>query len=891
MQKPRTARRPSNTLMALTCAAASLPGMLPPDVHAQAVEDSLRLQTAKYRESDRDLIDTRSGLKPLSVDIISAMGGLSFDNRFRLDFKLTQDIWSGATPVTTAPLAFNGNRAILRNTQSGVIESGASPFVNGSLTLDQQLNPVSSSSQGGLRDSRNVLVMSSASPEVRRQADASIAYEWDEAMLSWGVGTSREDDYLSYSSSVSGRLDFNQKLSSLTLGLNYAGSRIESALDPDLTPYLTKLAYTEQIERKGTFDVLKGRRNDRSMNLGWSQVLNQGALLELNALISVSRGFMENPYKVITAAFYDPSVLQAAGNGFVSADIRALLEQRPDRRQQQAIGGRYIQHIAVLDAALHLNYQHSRDDWGIRSHTLEANLAVPLPAAWMLTPSLRFYSQNRADFYIDYLLSGQAYRQIARDELGREVWESTGNPNVGYSRNPDGSFLDVNGQTVDLADISLRPRYTYFDFGLLPEHFSSDHRLAGFGSFSAGLNISKNFRNGMLFEAGVEHYRRSSAMKAGGGGNSDFADFDSMMATATLTINPRQLAQQQRLNRVTQRVDEHQHHDHALHTGHAHFVPAGVMFAHTLSRKGETMFGYLLEHSKTGDTVYHGNDRVSDIFVVDNGCEPTMPCRKAPVDMVMNMHMLDFGYALSDRMTLMIMTHYMDMNMQLRDLQGRPAPQTGDHEHENLRGHTTGGFSDTTLAGLYRVNSNLHAGLGVNVPTGSVKHEMRRMFRDDGGLMHFDMQTGSGTWDLLPSVTYMSGGNSFSWGMQLAGIYRLEDRNTSGYRLGDELRLTGWSAYTLKPWISLTGRLAHTYRESVAGDYNVFNARLGPMDYPRNTGGSFIDAGLGVRLTIPSGGYSGHSVSMEWLQPIHQSVNGYQLRREGALQTSWHYMF
>src|SRR5690606_33425102 len=102
--------------------------------------------------------------------------------------------------------------------------------------------------------------------------------------------------------------------------------------------------------------------------------------------------------------------------------------------------------------------------------------------------------------------------------------------------------------------------------------------------------------------------------------------------------------------------------------------------------------------------------------------------------------------------------HFMDMNMTLRDLQGRPPLQTGSHEHRNLRGHTTGGVGDILAGGVYRLAAGAGgewlAGFGVSIPTGSVNEKMRRMFREDGSPMHFDMQTGSGTWDVVPSLSY-----------------------------------------------------------------------------------------------------------------------------------------
>jgi hypothetical protein len=63
------------------------------------------------------------------------------------------------------------------------------------------------------------------------------------------------------------------------------------------------------------------------------------------------------------------------------------------------------------------------------------------------------------------------------------------------------------------------------------------------------------------------------------------------------------------------------------------------------------------------------------------------------------------------------------------------------------------------------------------------------------------------------------------------------------------------------------------------------------MDYTNNYGGQFVDVGFGINAAMPSGKLQGNSLSVEWLQPVLDDVNGYQLPREGALSATWSYMF
>jgi hypothetical protein len=66
---------------------------------------------------------------------------------------------------------------------------------------------------------------------------------------------------------------------------------------------------------------------------------------------------------------------------------------------------------------------------------------------------------------------------------------------------------------------------------------------------------------------------------------------------------------------------------------------------------------------------------------------------------------------------------------------------------------------------------------------------------------------------------------------------------------------------------------------------------MSSQDYPRNYGGHYLDLGLGVSATVPSGSLAGNKLSFEWLQPMYANVNGYQLNRDGALTFTWSYGF
>ena len=86
-------------------------------------------------------------------------------------------------------------------------------------------------------------------------------------------------------------------------------------------------------------------------------------------------------------------------------------------------------------------------------------------------------------------------------------------------------------------------------------------------------------------------------------------------------------------------------------------------------------------------------------------------------------------------------------------------------------------------------------------------------------------------------------------------------------------------------------RGVYSLRGEIAGDFEDFNARIGPMDYPQNQGGRAFDAGVGLSYTVPAGRLAGHSLAIEWTQPLYEHVNGVQLPRQGSVNASWQLHF
>lgn len=877
-----TKNQPSQTVMnpslqALTVAALALPGLMLPAV-ALAEDDEVSFQYSHYEEGKRNLYNALNSRAPIAVDSVFGKARVSVTDRIKFAFNYIQDTWSGATPYTTSPLAAKGNQAIQYTTAAGnTITTGASPITETKMYLTEKFLPIIYDEKGKIsaRTLQPVHVLATASPETRKQGDFKLGYEWDEAAINIGGGISVEPDYESRFGNIGGRLDFNQKLTTLDFGLSYTNSDTAAILDHDAEPYVIQTAFSQQIDAAGNLKVLRGNRQDWAGSLGLTQVLNKSALVQGNIGFTHSSGYMENPYKAMTVIFADPASKGSDPihpNALV-ADVKTFLEQRPDERNQLTFGGRYIQHIGFADAALHLDYRFFHDDWGINAHTFEADWVQPLGNTWTVTPKVRYYSQDAADFYAPYLISKQAF---SKTEI------------VGY---------DANGFPITQT--------VAYDAKQLPRNFSSDQRLSGYGALSGGVTINKKLSKAVSVEAGFEYYTHAGSLKLGGGGEGSYSDFDYYQANASLNVN---LAA---LNSGGGHGDSggHAHYD-GHHAGHG--GPAGVMFGHMLNKTNDIMVGYRYMYSRQGGDMLHGTEVATDRQIRNHGCQQgyTGYCRVTPSYMNMSMHMLDIMYAPTDWLNLMLMPQFMDMDMNMRSLANVPNNPTQDHLHG---GHKTGGVGDTGLYALFKLFDNdthhFHATLGLSAPTGDVDIRIRDMHRKENGYLHYGMQLGSGTWDFKPSVTYTGNQDAWSWGAQFNTTTRLENNNDSGYALGDMFQTTAWGGYSWTNWLSTSVRGVYTVQQAIDGQFNplpgVVNGKLvsnvnpgskvnystGPMDYGNSYGGRYWDIGFGVNFTVPSGDLKGNRLGVEWLQPLEDDVNGYQLEREGALSATWSVMF
>ncbi|MFU8848963.1 MAG: transporter [Opitutales bacterium] len=333
-------------------------------------------------------------------------------------------------------------------------------------------------------------------------------------------------------------------------------------------------------------------------------------------------------------------------------------------------------------------------------------------------------------------------------------------------------------------------------------------------------------------------------------------------------------------------TDEHHHgrpDDHA---------PISVMGDHTHA-KGGWMLSYRYMRMDM-DGMRRGNDRVSSAEVFSSNFAVT------PEDMRMEMHMLGAMYAPTEKLTLMLMANYTDMTMD-----HRVNPAVAGMINNGEAGFTTEsrGLGDVKVTALYRFylqnNRKAHFGLGLSLPTGSIdeKDDTPAMGGRRRQQLPAAMQLGSGTFDLLPSLTFVQQFDNWSWGAQANAVLRLEDENSNDYRLGHQFELLGWAGYNLTEWLGINGGLSYRQTGELKGDQKGVNLMAPGMRrsvttaFGENFGGERIDLLLGANLLKPGGFLEGHRLSIDLRLPLWQDLNGYQLETDSVITLGWQKAF
>jgi hypothetical protein len=198
--------------------------------------------------------------------------------------------------------------------------------------------------------------------------------------ISFGGHLSKEYDFISASANGLFSHDFNNKNTTLGMGLSAEFDQVKAVGGEPIPGTLYALLGKQE-----------GSANKRvyGTQLGITQVMTRNWISQLNLSVDRSTGYLNDPYKVL-------SLVNTTG-----VATAYYFESRPDShtRKSAYLGNK----VALGSSVLDLSYRYGTDNWGIDSHTLEAKYRLRVGGSAYLEPQLRWYKQSAADFYRLYL--------------------------------------------------------------------------------------------------------------------------------------------------------------------------------------------------------------------------------------------------------------------------------------------------------------------------------------------------------------------------------------------------------------------------------------------------------------------------------------------------------
>lgn len=211
-------------------------------------------------------------------------------------------------------------------------------------------------------------VMSGATIEDERidlTLDADFFQENGKDTIAWGF--SDEKDYFSTHFSLGAERHFNDKNTTFSTSGAFSYDWIDPT-DPGFS-----LARPSSGE-KWSIEIFTGL----------SQILSRSTTGQITINYKHSDGYLGDPYKAIQNV--------DGANGLLS-------DRRPGHKDQASFLGRLRQHVEAANASAHIDYRFYVDSFDVTSHTVDLAWYQTVTNWLTIIPSVRYYSQSKADFY------------------------------------------------------------------------------------------------------------------------------------------------------------------------------------------------------------------------------------------------------------------------------------------------------------------------------------------------------------------------------------------------------------------------------------------------------------------------------------------------------------
>ena len=271
-----------------------------------------------------------------------------------------------------------------------------------------------------------------------------------------GFAYSSESDYLSTGISLNEAIDFNQRNTTLNLGIAHNFDRVSGF-------------YQREWKSKDATDFL----------VGINQLLGPHTFATFNFTLGYSSGYLTDPYKGVNFTFsypvdaYDPP----------SVDVNHE-ERRPNHKLRQVAQAGLTHYFEAVKGSVEVSYRFHHDDWGIFSHTAELNWHQKLGQKVLLSPFFRYYYQTAAEFYATQFAGDPLFPDGARGSLQQDGFSIVFN---------DDPTFPGNGTST-------------FNVPAHPNAYSSDYRLSRLNTFTYGVVLSWKVHQNVSIELAYKRY-------------------------------------------------------------------------------------------------------------------------------------------------------------------------------------------------------------------------------------------------------------------------------------------------------------------------------------------------------------------------------------------------
>lgn len=288
---------------------------------------------------------------------------------------------------------------------------------NYSLSANYYVDTISSASI-------DVQLYASPYSEERKEKSVGLDYIHEKTSMNLGYTMSDENDFEARSFHFSMSQDFFGDLTTLSLGYSKGSDEVSRVRDN---------TFSEDVDRQ-------------HYRLGISQIVSTRLIMHANLEVITDEGYLNNPYRLVRYRNESGSATQQ--------------EVYPNTRTSNAmaIGARYFMpYRAVVKA----EFRGFSDSWDISAQTFTLGYTHPYKEDWIFDVTLRYYKQDRAEFYSDLFPRVDSQNHLARDkELSTYSNATFG---LGVSR----EFRLGNLGPFERASINLkldRIRFTYDDY-------------------------------------------------------------------------------------------------------------------------------------------------------------------------------------------------------------------------------------------------------------------------------------------------------------------------------------------------------------------------------------------------------------------------------------------